>query len=1021
MEQQTLPADVKKCGYLRKQKSSRRRFFVLRCASALGPARLEYYESEKKFRAAVVGGGGGVPPRRSVPLEGALAVNKRADARHRFLLVLYGRDSSFGVAADGEEEQQQWHAALQELLCAGGTAPAENGQYGLPAPGPAFKEVWQVSLRPKGLGQAKNLVGIYRLCLTAKTINFVKLNSDVAAVVLQLMNVRRCGHSENYFFIEVGRSAVTGPGEFWMQVEDSVVAQNMHETVLEAMKALSDEFRLRSKSQSLASNPISVPPRRHHSNPPPSQVGFSRRSRVPPEAPNSSPALKHDSQRMSMAIEDNCGSRLVPEEENPASSTPTLYAKSLKGSGGTKLHLPLNNRTTPVPSTSLTSLSSPVMANSLGPDCIYTQTSNISVSESPNDYSFISSDECGSSPSDYSRASYDPLSYLPSSLEDSNLNYITMAIRGSLSQEGQCHKRLSMWTPGRDGRTDRNMNRQASLGRVTLNMPQRQDSGEYTMMVRTPSRESFTRPAKLVLPSDPDSVDVSHGEAQQETGKIGLTDNGYMAMLPGILPVGQGKSDDYMPMTPNSVSPPQHIEGTRSEVSGYMVMSPNGSCSPDIITYRRSWAHGDKFSVGSNDSKMSGSDYMNMSPLSHSASSTPPDVSPHLADDAPKMVYSCDSLPRCHKQPSVEMMARPSNPSISSSSQFSCSSSTSSDSLDDPDHHHNYSQTQHYLAKQGGKTVPKNGKAHRPVSLFIDVSKANTLPKVRGAPLPPEPKSPGEYVSIAFKATVPRRPLPRPVSCIGGFQDLPAVALSSEYMNMDLGLSSSSQIHGKTIMDSDPQRKPYGAMLEECLSAEDTESCLTLIKSPTLNDYTEMSFSAGAETPKSSSPKESETNLMEHLGPLSAQRLSPNPSQGPKLIRVDSQSRRRHCSETFLSVPAGAATLAPYADHAKRHSSASFENVGSKAEPGGTPAPTMANERLGNIPRYVPAVLEHGLNYIDLDLAKDSFQEVPPLQSRVQLHSNSCGVAGLNSYASIDFNKSEELRSQKSSKDGTEC
>lgn len=88
----------------------------------------------------------------------------------------------------------------------------------MPTPGPAFKEVWQVKVWPKGLGQAKNLVGVYRLCLTEKTVNFVKLNSDAAAVVLQLMNVRRCGHSENFFFVEVGRSAVTGPGEFWMQV-----------------------------------------------------------------------------------------------------------------------------------------------------------------------------------------------------------------------------------------------------------------------------------------------------------------------------------------------------------------------------------------------------------------------------------------------------------------------------------------------------------------------------------------------------------------------------------------------------------------------------------------------------------------------------------------------------------------------------------------------------------------------------------------------------------------------------------
>ncbi|KAL2079769.1 hypothetical protein ACEWY4_025513 [Coilia grayii] len=167
-----------------------------------------------------------------------------------------------------------------------------SSDYGVPTPGPAFKEVWQVKVWPKGLGQAKNLVGIYRLCLTDKTVNFVKLNSDAAGIVLQLMNVRRCGHSENFFFVEVGRSAVTGPGEFWMQVEDSVVAQNMHETLLEAMKSLSEEFRQRSKSQSgvgagggaTASNPISVPSRRHHPNPPPSQVGLTRRPRTEPPA-----------------------------------------------------------------------------------------------------------------------------------------------------------------------------------------------------------------------------------------------------------------------------------------------------------------------------------------------------------------------------------------------------------------------------------------------------------------------------------------------------------------------------------------------------------------------------------------------------------------------------------------------------------------------------------------------------------------------------------------------------------------
>ncbi|XP_056410156.1 insulin receptor substrate 1-like isoform X2 [Hyla sarda] len=166
------------------------------------------------------------------------------------------------------------------------------GEDGATWPGPAFREVWQVSVRPRGLGQTRNLSGVYRLCLTDRTLSLLRLRCDTPSVTLQLMNVRRCGHSDNYFFVEVGRSAVTGPGELWMQVDDSVVAQNMHETILEAMKSLSEEFRPRTKSQSLSSTPITVPSRRHLPNPPPpSQVGLSRRSRT--EVPiDSSPAPK---------------------------------------------------------------------------------------------------------------------------------------------------------------------------------------------------------------------------------------------------------------------------------------------------------------------------------------------------------------------------------------------------------------------------------------------------------------------------------------------------------------------------------------------------------------------------------------------------------------------------------------------------------------------------------------------------------------------------------------------------------
>ncbi|XP_034020893.1 insulin receptor substrate 1-B isoform X2 [Thalassophryne amazonica] len=468
--------DVRKSGYLRKQKSMHRRYFVLRAASERGPARLEYYESEKKFR------GKAPVPKRAVLLETCFNINKRADSKNKHMIVLYTRAESFAVAADNEADQDEWYQAMVELQCKSKnlTDSGAAGDYGVPNPGPAFKEVWQVKVWPKGLGQAKNLVGIYRLCLTEKTVNFVKLNSDAAAVVLQLMNVRRCGHSENFFFVEVGRSAVTGQGEFWMQVDDSVVAQNMHETLLEAMKALSEEFRQRSKSQSnsgpgggaTASNPISVPSRRHHPNPPPSQVGFIRRPRTePPLGANSgagvtsasaSPTPRHSFPRSCTASDGGKAEEGVtgstplpgptssPSTNGSCSTTPILRSMSARSTPATAAKTPLGlmrSISTPAPSPAPTLssgavhgsdfgglVSSAVAGPGSGP---YSRVPmhHTSISCSPSDYG--SSDEYGSSPGDHALLS--PASLPGSSVGSASsqfigeevANYIVMGQRDS--------------------------------------------------------------------------------------------------------------------------------------------------------------------------------------------------------------------------------------------------------------------------------------------------------------------------------------------------------------------------------------------------------------------------------------------------------------------------------------------------------------------------------------------------------------------------------------------------------------
>ncbi|KAG8000589.1 Insulin receptor substrate 2 [Nibea albiflora] len=237
---------IKKCGYLKKQKHGHKRFFVLKEPSEGFPARLEYYESEKKWKNKSVA-------KRVIPLDCCLNINKRADAKHKYLIALYTKDEYFAVAAENEQEQESWYRVLTDLMAEGkvydGSASNsasslvgfDEASYGVITPvSAAYKEVWQVNLKSKGLGQSRNLTGVYRLCLSSRTISFVKLNSEVASVILQLMNIRRCGHSDSFFFIEVGRSAATGPGELWMQADDSVVAQNIHETILEAMKAMKE-------------------------------------------------------------------------------------------------------------------------------------------------------------------------------------------------------------------------------------------------------------------------------------------------------------------------------------------------------------------------------------------------------------------------------------------------------------------------------------------------------------------------------------------------------------------------------------------------------------------------------------------------------------------------------------------------------------------------------------------------------------------------------------------------------------
>ncbi|XP_008318586.1 insulin receptor substrate 2-B [Cynoglossus semilaevis] len=455
--------DIRKCGYLRKQKHGHKRFFVLRAASHLGPSRLEYYDSEKKFRnslrsaaaaatatasaaAAAAAAAAPSPPKRVIYLYQCFTVNKRADSKNKHLIALYTKDEYFAIVAENEQEQEDWYVAVSELMSEGKRGHLDSDDlddgYGTVTPGTVFKEVWQVNVKPKGLGQTKNLTGVYRLCLSTKTIHLVKLNSETPCVNLQLMNIRlnlqlmnirRCGHSESFFFIEVGRSASIGPGEIWMQVDDSVVAQNMHETILETMKALKAfaEFRPRSKSQSSGSNPMPfITTRRHLGNLPPSQTGLQRRSRTesivgtPPSSKSSGASgyrFRTSSEgegTMNRPFRSTTGSLVHlnstrahhSRQEGSGSGVATGNVGTSTGGGRYMRTIPgtsttYHARSASLPVSHFPSTTSPVsVSSSSGHGSVsdtLTRPSSASICGSPSDGGFNSSDEYGSSPGDF--------------------------------------------------------------------------------------------------------------------------------------------------------------------------------------------------------------------------------------------------------------------------------------------------------------------------------------------------------------------------------------------------------------------------------------------------------------------------------------------------------------------------------------------------------------------------------------------------------------------------------------------
>ncbi|KFQ42823.1 Insulin receptor substrate 2, partial [Nestor notabilis] len=305
-------------------------------------------------------------------------------------------------------------------------------------------------------------------------------------------------------------------------------------------------------------------------------------------------------------------------------------------------------------------------------------------------------------------------------------------------------------------------------------------------------------------------------------------------------------------------------------------------------------------------------------------------------------------------------------------------------------------------------------RAARPSRLSLETLRT-MLPSMNEHPLPPEPKSPGEYINIDFgDAAVyspPSLPADSPASSLGSGTGQRRSPLS-DYMNIDFGSQSPSQSGtvsvgslealspGSSSSTSQPEGRYLKAAVGVACSSSPSDG----------GDYTEMTFGMATTPPQPIVQKPESARVASPTAGVKRLTLSgveafilssppPDPNRGAKVIRADPQGRRRHSSETFSSTTTVTPVSPSFAHNPKRHNSASVENVSLRKSEG-------LEEEQGSSPmcRETSAGFQNGLNYIAIDVVDGTLANCDKARSKAR-HVLNGGINGveMSAYASIDF------------------
>ncbi|EDV23509.1 uncharacterized protein TRIADDRAFT_27870 [Trichoplax adhaerens] len=203
--------DIRKRGYLKKVKNSRERYYVLRYESNSGPSRIECYHNEKKFNRNAL-------PRRVIRLADCWKIIKMANSKYPYTMSFYTQEYCYSLYTKAREELESWLIAIDEVKHSDSQNSRDN------------QDCWQVTVIDRDVAKSKQLAGAYSLQMLPSEMKLTRLGSSDTTdpLVLKYLYIRRCGHAGQFFFVENGHSACTGPGKLWMQVDDQIIAERIH-------------------------------------------------------------------------------------------------------------------------------------------------------------------------------------------------------------------------------------------------------------------------------------------------------------------------------------------------------------------------------------------------------------------------------------------------------------------------------------------------------------------------------------------------------------------------------------------------------------------------------------------------------------------------------------------------------------------------------------------------------------------------------------------------------------------------